>query len=130
MKLKYLLISLIMLNNCYSEEYVPLFVITTVPTTAPTTYTEDITHNSTVSRKTQRKKEISEFIEKSYDTLEIEIAKGEGPYLNQLLDLTEPEDREKTIESYRKKIDSLIKKYGTIKEHKINAFALFIIEKE
>lgn len=108
MKLKYLLISLIILNSCYAEEYVPLFVITTVPTTAPTTYTEDITHNTTVSRKNQRKKEISEFIQRSYDILEIEIAKGEGPYLDQLIDLTTSmfDNKEEKINYFR---NSLIK---------------------
>lgn len=110
MKIKYLIISLLLIKNCYADKEFPLWFLTIIPTTVPTTYTNDITRHTSVSKEKQNKKEIAEFIKQSYYKLEIEIAKGEGLYLDQLIDLTKPtfESKEETIKYYREELSIIV----------------------
>lgn len=113
MKIKILLISLILLNSCYANEENKLtyfWLFSTIIVTGPTLFPTGLTVKSTRNMKQQQNDEIKEFIKRSYDKLELEIAKGEGLYLDQLIDLTKStfESKEETIKYYREELISII----------------------
>ncbi len=123
MKIKSLLISLLLIKNCYADNSFPLWIIPIVTTTAPTAFPSMYTHELKNDYKEKKRKELFEFIKNSYDKLEIEIAKGEGPYLDKLIDLTSStfDKKEEKINYYREelnKIISSIKNQSDRKEYK------------
>lgn len=135
MKIKMLLISLVLLNSCYANEeneakYFWLF--STIIVTGPTLYPTGLTIKPTRNMKRKKIEEIKEFIKRSYDKLELEIAKGEGPYLDQLIDLTSSMfySKEEKINFYREELNKILQTNHS-KESKIEKLSeLAVKEKE
>lgn len=132
MKLKYLLISLLLIKNCYAEESSPSWVIPLTTTFLPTTYPTSTTYEYNGSNKRKKQEEIRTFVKNSYDKLEIEIAKGEGLYLDQLIDLTSSMfySKEEKINFYREELNKILQTNPS-KESKIEKLSeLAVKEKE